>query len=130
VPSSAIWLLWSIQTILSRGVHSVGRGYEPAWGSHSTEGNAVETWLIIVIVVAVFVVLALLLLAGTRAREKRLESRRSEAGELRGEAEARARRAEESEALAKEEAERARQEREAARAHARQADEIDPDVET
>ena len=92
--------------------------------------NVVETWLIIVIVVAVVFVLALLFLAGTKGREKRLENRRAEAGELRGEAETSARRAEEREAVAEEQAERAREEREAAQSHARRADEIDPDVET
>ena len=87
-------------------------------------------WVIALIVIGAVVLVALLVLAGRRGRERQLESKRSEATELRQEAGVRARRAEERAALAEEQAERARQERAAADATARRADEVDPDIES
>ena len=42
-----------------------------------------DTWLIVVIVVAAIVLVALLAMAAIRGRERRLETRRTEAAELR-----------------------------------------------
>jgi hypothetical protein len=89
-----------------------------------------DTWVWILIAVGAVVVLGVLLVGGRRARERRLESKRSEAAELRADASTRAARAEEREALAEEQAERARRERVEADEVARRADEIDPDRET
>jgi Flp pilus assembly protein TadB len=88
-----------------------------------------DTWLIIVIVVAAIVVLALALWAATRGRERRLESRRVEAGEQREQAELAAQQAEERELAAREELDRAERERAVARGHSARADELDPDVD-
>jgi hypothetical protein len=70
------------------------------------------------------------LVGGRRAKERRLESKREEAQELRSGAGEQARRAQEREELAEEQAERARRERAEADERARRADEVDPDVET
>ena len=88
-----------------------------------------DTWLIIVIVVAAVVVLALAYWAATRGRERRLESRRAEAGELREQAGLASRQAEERESAARDELAKAERERAVARGHATRADEVDPDVD-
>jgi hypothetical protein len=76
------------------------------------------------------VVLAVLLFGGLRARERKLEERRSEAHELRRGADEQAETAKQREAEAQEQADKARREREAAEARAQRADELDPDVDT
>jgi Flp pilus assembly protein TadB len=88
------------------------------------------TWVWIVIAVAALVVLGLLLWSAQKARERRLESKRTEAVELRRQAEAKVQRSEHRASVADELAERARVEREEAQVAARQADEVDPDVDT
>jgi FtsZ-interacting cell division protein ZipA len=88
-----------------------------------------DTWVILLIVVGVLVVLALAFVASRRARERQLESKREEAGELRSTAETQAQRAEERASMAEEQAEQARRERVEADEQMRRADEIDPDVD-
>jgi flagellar biosynthesis/type III secretory pathway M-ring protein FliF/YscJ len=90
---------------------------------------AMDTWLIIVIAVAAVLVAGIVLWLLSRSKERRLEERRVEAGEHREKAELQSLRAREREAAAQEELERAQDEREVAQAHARRADEIDPDVD-
>jgi FtsZ-interacting cell division protein ZipA len=89
----------------------------------------VDTWVWIVIAVGAVIVLGLVLLAARRAREERLERKRSEALELRKQAEAKTQRAEHRASTADELAERARVERQEAEVAARRADEVDPDVD-
>jgi Flp pilus assembly protein TadB len=89
-----------------------------------------STWVWIVIAVAVVVVVALFVVASQKARARRLESKRTEAQELRQEAGARERKADERGALASDLADQERTERHEARMAAKRADEIDPDVET
>ena len=91
---------------------------------------AMDTWLIIVIVMAAILVLGLALVAWRRGKERRLESKRGEAQELRSAAEVQAHRAETRATTAQEEAEKAERERAEAREQARRADELDPEVET
>jgi flagellar biosynthesis/type III secretory pathway M-ring protein FliF/YscJ len=88
-----------------------------------------DTWLIVVIVIVAVVVLALLAWAATRGRERRIESKRAEAGELRQEAQSRAQRADERQALAEEQAEQARRERLEAESRLERADDVDPDTD-
>jgi hypothetical protein len=64
-----------------------------------------------------------------RARERRLESKRSEALELRKQAESKSQRAEHRASVANELAERAQAEQKEAEVAARRADEVDPDVD-
>jgi hypothetical protein len=75
-------------------------------------------------------VVALALWALSRSRNRQLEEQRAEAGEHREKAELQSLRAREREQAAQDELERAQTEREVAQAHARRADEVDPDVET
>jgi FtsZ-interacting cell division protein ZipA len=89
-----------------------------------------STWIWILIAIAVIVVLALVVAGSRRAKERRLEGKREEAGQLRQEAAARADSAQHREALVTEQQEKLREERAAAEAHAQRADEIDPDVST
>jgi hypothetical protein len=89
-----------------------------------------DTWLTILIVIAAIVVLAIAVFAWRRGNERRLESKRDEAQELRSAAEVQAHRAETRAAMAEEEAEKAERERAEARDRARQADELDPDIDT
>ena len=88
-----------------------------------------DTWLIIVIIVVAIVVIGVLAWAATRGRQRRLESKRVEAGELRQEAQSRAQRADERQALAEEQAEQARRERVEAESRLERADEVDPDTD-
>jgi hypothetical protein len=69
------------------------------------------------------------LLSAPRARERRLESKRSAALELRKQAESKSQRAEHRASVANELAERAQAEQKEAEVTARRADEVDPDVE-
>jgi flagellar biosynthesis/type III secretory pathway M-ring protein FliF/YscJ len=89
-----------------------------------------STWIWIIIAIAAVVAVVLVVLGGRRAQERRLEGKRDEAGQLRQEAAARAQSAQHREALVNEQQERLREERAAAEAHARKADEVDPDVPT
>lgn len=89
-----------------------------------------DTWLIIVIAVAAVLVVGIALWALSRSRNRQLEERRVEAGDHREKSELQSLRAREREQAAKDELERAQTEREVAQAHARRADEVDPDVET
>ena len=65
-----------------------------------------------------------------RQQEQKLEEKRTEAGELRQEADTRARKAEQARLQAEEQADRARKEQEAAEERRRQAAEVDPDIDT
>jgi flagellar biosynthesis/type III secretory pathway M-ring protein FliF/YscJ len=84
-------------------------------------------WIILAVVAAIVIVGVAFAL--TRGRERRLETRREEAGVLRERAHVRAEQAQQHEAVAEEKAREARREREAAEATAQRADEVDPDVE-
>jgi flagellar biosynthesis/type III secretory pathway M-ring protein FliF/YscJ len=86
------------------------------------------TWLWIVIAAAALLLLVLLVWGGRRGRERRLGKKRSEAAELRTEAQQRLGQAGQREAVAQQEAERARRERLVAEDAARRADDIDPDT--
>lgn len=86
-----------------------------------------DTWLIILIIVVGGLVLAGLAWAATRGRERRVESKRVEAGELRQEAQVRTQRADEREGIAQEQAEQARRERLEAESELERADKVDPD---
>jgi FtsZ-interacting cell division protein ZipA len=77
-----------------------------------------STGLLIAIIVIALIVLALLFLVGRKRREKRLETRRHEAREIRREAEASQARADQARAEAEERAARARREEAAAREQA------------
>jgi FtsZ-interacting cell division protein ZipA len=88
-----------------------------------------DTWVWIVIAVAALVVLGLVLVGALKARERRLEGKRSEAVELRRQAEMKTERAENRASVADELAERARVERKEAAVAARRADDVDPDVD-
>jgi F0F1-type ATP synthase membrane subunit b/b' len=95
-----------------------------------------DAWVWVLIVAAViFVVLAAV--AVTRGRQRKLDTKRGEAGALRERAEMRSAQAERREAAAEEQtrqAERwmqeAQHEREVAQATAQRADDVDPDVKT
>jgi type II secretory pathway pseudopilin PulG len=87
-----------------------------------------STTAIVLIVVGVLVVLAIITFVATRGR--RLEERRQEAQEVRGEAQAKARRAEQARLSAEEQAERARTEQRTAAELHQKANELDPDVDT
>ena len=89
-----------------------------------------DTWVWIVIAVVAVVAIALIVWGGRRAKERRLEGKREEAGQLRQEAAQRAQAAQHRESLIAEQEDRLREERAAAEAHARRADELDPDIET
>jgi type II secretory pathway component PulM len=88
------------------------------------------TWIWILIAVGAALVLAIVLFGAWKGRERRLESKRTEAQGLRRQAEQQARRAQERSELADELAERARGERREAQVAARRAAEVDPDVDT
>ena len=92
------------------------------------ETKGVDTWVWIALAVAAVVIIALVLLGQRRARERRVEKQREEAGQLREEAQERLGTAGQREAVAQQEAERARREREAAEQAIRRADDVDPDV--
>jgi FtsZ-interacting cell division protein ZipA len=87
------------------------------------------TWVWIVIAVGALVVLGLLLWSAQKTRERRLEAKRSEAVELRRQAEAKVQRSEHRASVAEELAEHARVERQEAEVASRRADEVDPDVD-
>jgi FtsZ-interacting cell division protein ZipA len=82
-----------------------------------------------VIAVAAVVVLGLVLFGAWKGRERRLEGKRSEALQLRRQAEQKTQQAEHRASVADELAERARAERQEAQVAARRADEVDPDVD-
>ena len=87
------------------------------------------TWLWIVIGIAAFVVLvAIALPVGRRARDRRVAQKRTQAQELRDEAQRRLATAGQREAVAQQQTERARRERGAAEEAARRAADVDPDV--
>jgi FtsZ-interacting cell division protein ZipA len=100
-----------------------------------------DAWVIVLIIIGAVILLALLFVGSRRMRDRKLEQKRVEAGELREQSEEVAQRAREREDTARREAEQARRrqeaaEREAAQAQAdrqmadeqaRRADEIDPD---
>lgn len=88
-----------------------------------------DTWLIVVLAVAAVLLVGAVLWALSRSKDRRLEERRVEAGEHREKAELQSLRAREREAAAQDELDRAENEREVAQAHARRADEIDPDAD-
>ena len=88
-----------------------------------------DTWLIVVIAVAAVLLVAVVLWALSRTRNRKLDERRVEASQHREKAELQSFRAREREAAAQDELERAQNEREVAEAHARRADEVDPDVD-
>ena len=88
-----------------------------------------DTWVWSVIAGAAVAAIALIVFAAKRARERRLESKRDEALELRRQAEAQTQRAEHRASVADGLAERARVERQEAQVAARRADEVDPDVD-
>jgi flagellar biosynthesis/type III secretory pathway M-ring protein FliF/YscJ len=88
-----------------------------------------STWTWIVIAVAALIVLAIVLWGVQKGRERRLESKREEASNLRQQAETKAQRAEHRSSVADELSQRATVEREEAQVAARRADEVDPDVD-
>ena len=88
-----------------------------------------NTWIWIVIAVGALIVLGLLLVSGRKARERRLDSKREEASNLRRQAETKAQRAEHRASVAEELSQRATVERQEAVVAARRADEVDPDVD-
>jgi FtsZ-interacting cell division protein ZipA len=88
-----------------------------------------NTWIWIVIAVGVLIVLGLLFVSSRKARERRLDSKRAEASNLRRQAEAKAQHAEHRASVADELSQRTTVERQEARVAARRADEVDPDVD-
>jgi FtsZ-interacting cell division protein ZipA len=88
-----------------------------------------DWWIWLLIIFGVLLLVGIIVVGGRSARERRLESKRGEATELRREAQQVSESAQQRERFASEEADRARREREAAEERARRADEIDPDVE-
>ena len=85
-----------------------------------------------IIIAAIGIAIAIVIAVGIERRSRRarqLEERRVEAGEHREKAELQTLRAKEREDAARDELDRAERERAAAHAHARRADEVDPDVE-
>lgn len=87
------------------------------------------TWVWIVIAVAALIVVGIVAVGAWKGRERRLESKRTEAQGLRRQAEQQSRRAQERSALADELADRAQGERQEAQVAGRRADEVDPDVD-
>jgi len=81
-----------------------------------------DTGVIVAIVIAALIVLALLFLLGKRGRERKLDSRREEAREIRREAEVGRAQADRTRAEAEERAARARREEAAAREQAAHAE--------
>jgi FtsZ-interacting cell division protein ZipA len=88
-----------------------------------------DTWVWILIAVGAVIIVGLVILAARKGRERRLESKRHEALELRREAQATEQRAEQRASVADELAERSQLERRQARAEAQRANEVDPDVD-
>ena len=111
------------------GLYVCDRKLGMFFGSRVGNDDGMDTWVWIVIIAAAVIVVLLLLWAATRGRQRRLETKRLEAGELRQEAELRARRADERQALAEEQAEAARRERVEAESRLERADQVDPDVD-
>lgn len=87
------------------------------------------TWLIVVIALAAVVGVGLVIWALERGRSRKLQERRVEAGEHREQSELRALQARERREAAEEEIERSEREQAVAQAHARRADELDPDMD-
>jgi hypothetical protein len=88
-----------------------------------------DTWVWIVIAIGAVLLVLILVLAARRANERRIATKRVEAGELRQQAESRSRRADERQAIAQEQAEEARLERLRAEEAAQRASRVDPDVD-
>jgi FtsZ-interacting cell division protein ZipA len=88
-----------------------------------------DWWIWLLIILGVLLLVGIIVVGGRSARERKLETRRAEATNLRAEAQQQSERAAHREQLAAEEADRARREREAAEARAARADELDPDVD-
>lgn len=88
-----------------------------------------DTWLIVVLAVVAVLLVGVALWALSRSKNRQVEERRVEATQHREKAELQSLRAREREAAAQEELDRARTEREVAQAHARRADEVDPEVD-
>ena len=87
------------------------------------------TWLWIIIGIAAFVILVAVAFSAVRTtRERRMMRKRTQAQELRGEAQSRLARAGEREAVAQQEMERARRERGAAEEAGQRAADIDPNM--
>jgi Flp pilus assembly protein TadB len=87
-----------------------------------------DTWLIAVVVIAALGLAGLAAWLVSGARGRKLEEARSLAAQHRERAEHQALRAHERERTAREELDRAERERAAAHAHARRAEDIDPDA--
>ena len=88
-----------------------------------------EWWIWLLIIVGVLLLVGIIVVGGRRAKDKRVESKRGEAAELREEGQTQAQRALERERIADEQAERARRERLEADERLQQADKVDPDVD-
>jgi hypothetical protein len=91
--------------------------------------SRMEWWIILLIILGALIVAGIIIVGGRRAGERRLESKRAEATELREEARVQQRRADERLSIAEEQAEQARTERAEAEERARQADDVDPDID-
>jgi FtsZ-interacting cell division protein ZipA len=89
-----------------------------------------DALVIVLIVIGALIVIGVLLFGGRRARERRFEAKREEAGELRTQAEEAAGRAQVREETARREAAQATADRELAEERARRADDIDPDTDS
>ncbi len=103
-----------------------------------------STGAIIAIVIGALIVLALIMLLARKGRQRRLDSRRQQAGEIRREAQVHSARADQAEAEAQEQAARAKREEAEAREtaaqaaerrreadeHHRRAAELDPDADS
>jgi FtsZ-interacting cell division protein ZipA len=88
-----------------------------------------DTWVIVLIIVAVLALVGIIIVGGRQARERQLEGKREEAGELRKEADRHRTEAGQRESFAEEQAEKAEKERARADAARQRADEVDPDVD-
>jgi FtsZ-interacting cell division protein ZipA len=89
-----------------------------------------DTWVIVLIIIAAIVLVGIIVVGGRRARERQLDSKRSEAANLRTEADRGTSQAAERASFAEEQAQQAEQERAKADETRRRADEIDPDRDT
>jgi Flp pilus assembly protein TadB len=88
-----------------------------------------DAWVIVLIVIGAGILVALLLVGIRRGRERQLEQKRVEAGELRTQSEEAAQRAQMREDAAQREAAQAAADRDLSTEQARRADEVDPDAD-
>jgi LPXTG-motif cell wall-anchored protein len=88
-----------------------------------------DAGVIVAIVVGALLLIGLIAWLGTRRRERRLEAKRIQAGEIRREAQIEGARAKREEAAAEEHAARAGRQQRFARERREEADQLDPDVE-